>query len=118
MKIIYTKSVSELPVAVRVVDPHGVVVAVRMTPLGGALLHQVTRSKGNKRAIEEEWPSEMHHMVKDIVAPRRVFLDDVTDQEIVTYCKKGEHNVEISVVLLREKVAMFKASGMPQKLVI
>jgi hypothetical protein len=117
VRIVY-KSVDGLPVAVRVVDRHGVVVGVRMTPKEGALLHQVRRSKGNKRAIEEDWPPEWRDEVKDIVAPRRIFLDDFTDEAIITYCKKGEHNVEIRVDVLRHWVAVYKILGTTQELTL
>jgi hypothetical protein len=106
------KPEDELPVAVHVVDGHGLVTVLRITPAGNAFFRQVSISKGHLRARSQfkEAP-EVWNQVKDIRRSRRVFLDETEDEKVPTYCKKGRHQVEIPMGELRQRATAFRGGG-------
>jgi hypothetical protein len=106
---------TELSVAVRVIDRHGVVLDVRVTASESAFFNHVLRSKAGTRA-DAQFPPELHHMVKDIRQNVRRFLDDVVGDDIVVYCTRGKHDVTLSAVKLRQLVALYKTAGRVQEL--
>jgi hypothetical protein len=104
------KSETELPVAVRVVDRHGLVVVLRITPAGNAFFRGNMLSKGRLRAQVQRWPVEMRDDAKDIRRSKRVFLDEVPPIETFpVYCSKGRHQVDIPINELRQRAEAFKA---------
>ncbi len=102
------KTEQELPVAARIVDKHGLVAVLRITPAGNAFFRQTVISKGHLRAREQGWGPEWGKL-GDIHGGRRIFLDETSDETVPTYCSKGRHQVEIPIPDLRHRAAAFKA---------
>jgi hypothetical protein len=112
------ESEAKWPVAVRATDRHGLVTSVRIAPDGQAFFRRVDVSKGRLRPKEENWPEEWRELAKDIRQTRRIFLDDLEDDEVDTYCTRGRHAVNLPVAELRRDVAEFKAGHPTFKLAV
>ena len=96
-------NVKKPPVAVRVVDDHGLVTVARVGPEGPYL--QVSRRlRGSGETLDDP---NVH--IRSFVP-----LDQIGDDH-VTYCSKGRHDIAVPQGL-RNAVARFQAGGPPTKL--
>lgn len=95
------------PVAVRIVDEHGLVAVVRLGQRRGAYL-QI-----NSRHPQASLPGPR---LKGDTSLEEWTLDGLPLHTIGVYCRRGWHSSPVSVAAIREAVGKFRAGEPPTKL--